>query len=282
MNHMRDTSGHTVKRQVLEALRHLLAPIVRVLLRNGVTWNEFEQIGKELFVEVARSDYGVHGRPTNTARVALLTGLSRREVTRVKAVLVGEKQRAAPAPTRISEILAGWHLDTDFRDADGTPRVLPVEGERSITTLFKRYAGDMPHGAVLGELEELRLVEHVAGGFRVTARDYIRGTDDPDLIRQGGIALHDHAATVAHNVDAARSAPARFERMATTQSLPRRHVRAFAAFLAAEGQAFLERVDTWLTEHASTANALSPSERRVRAGVGVYAIQEQEPGASQS
>jgi hypothetical protein len=45
-----------VKQPILNACRHALGPIVRVLLRNGVTWSEFAELGKELFVDLARND----------------------------------------------------------------------------------------------------------------------------------------------------------------------------------------------------------------------------------
>src|SRR5262245_10129117 len=189
-----EESTRVVKDQVLRAYRRLLAPIVRVLLRNGVTWSEFAEIGKELFVDVARSDYGIQGRPTNTARVALMTGLSRREVTRVKGALAGNEPRSEATPNRISQILTAWHVDHEFLDVDGTPAVLTPPGDGpSSASLLKRYAGDMPHGAVLKELEQLGLVESGAMGYRVLSRHYIRSAADPDLIRQAGIALHDHA-----------------------------------------------------------------------------------------
>jgi hypothetical protein len=271
------------KDPVLNACRHALRPIVRVLLRNGVTWSEFADLGKELFVDVARSDYGIQGRPTNTARVALMTGLSRREVTRVKGTLTGEQPRgeATPNRNRISQILTAWHVDPEFVGADGNPAVLPTTADGpSVAGLLRRYAGDMPHGAVLKELEQLGLVEPVGLGYRVTSRQYIRSAADPDLLHQAGIALHDHATTVAYNVDTSRAEPARFERMATTQSLPRRRVAAFRAFLETEGQAFLERVDAWLAAQSRAGNPKSATarptdERTVRTGVGVFLIHDE-------
>jgi hypothetical protein len=270
-----------IKTQVLSALRHVLQPLVRVLLRNGVVWNQFAELGKEVFVQVAREDYGLQGRPTNTARVALITGLSRREVMRVKSVLLGESGPATPMPGRISQILTAWHVDPQFLGADGKPALLPASGEGpTMATLLRNHAGDSPHGAVLKELEELRLVERSAQGFRVLARDYIRSAADPDLLRQAGVALHDHAATVAYNVDANRSGPARFERMATHRTFPRRHLPEFEAFLEAEGRAFLERVDSWLAARArdggEPARAVDKPEPSARVGVGLYRIHEEE------
>jgi hypothetical protein len=266
-----------IKDQVLSALRFALAPLVRVLLRNGVTWSEFAEVAKEVFVQAAREDYGVQGRPTNTSRVALITGLSRREVTRVKDVLLGERPREVAAPGRISQILTAWHVDPQFMASDGKPATLPATGDGpSLETLLKKYAGDTPHGAVIKEIEELGLVERGSQGYRALARDYIRSASDPDLVRQAGVALHDHASTIAHNLDAKRDGAARFERMATHLALPRRHVRAFEAYLAIEGQAFLEKVDGWLS--ARDANP-AHDERTLRVGVGVYQIRDQQKGS---
>jgi hypothetical protein len=272
------------KNQIVKALRHLLRPIVRVLLRNGVTWKEFAELGKEVFVDVARNDYGIEGRPTNVARVALMTGLRRHEVTRIKNVLAGDADAPEPAPSRISQILTAWHVDPEFLAPDGTPAVLAAAGEgASLATLLKRYAGDMPHSAVLKELELLGLVEVEANGYRVTSRDYIRSAADPDLLRQAAVALHDHAVTLAHNVDSKRAEPPRFERMATHRALPRRHVKAFRELLELEGQAFLERIDAWLSERATAATKARGTTRgrTVRTGVGVYLVHDDEPGERQ-
>ena len=74
---------------IKNACHHLLRPVVRMLLRSGITWKDFAELSKGVFVEVAREDYGLRGRPTNSSRVALLTGLSRREVARVRDLADG-------------------------------------------------------------------------------------------------------------------------------------------------------------------------------------------------
>jgi len=266
-----------IKRHVLAACRHLLAPIARLLLRSGVTWGEFAELGKEVFVDVARRDYGIQGRPTNNSRVAMITGLSRREVTRVRDVLIGEAQAAEPPSSRVAQVLSGWHVDPDFLDDDGRPVVLPANGERrSIAALLKRYAGDLPHGAFLKELQQLGLVERDGNdGFRVLARDYLRGAADPDIVRQLGVALHDHGATLAHNVNTERTEPARFEGMASTPRLAPRYARAFAQFAAQRGQAFLEEIDAWLVRHEVKGSDKKDADNQgVRVGIGVYLIRD--------
>jgi hypothetical protein len=266
-----------IKRHVLAACRHLLAPIARLLLRSGVTWAEFADLSKEVFVDVARRDYGIQGRPTNNSRVAMITGLSRREVTRVRDVLIGEAQAPESQSSRVAQVLSGWHVDPDFLDDGGQPVVLPANGERrSVEALLKRYAGDLPHGAFLKELQQLGLVEKIGSdAFRVIARDYLRGPADPDIVRQLGVALHDHGATLAHNVNTERTEPARFEGMASTPRLAPRYARAFAKFAGERGQAFLEEIDAWLVRHEVKGSDKKGTENHgVRVGIGVYLIRD--------
>lgn len=277
-----DTSvNNSLQSALLRSCRHLLAPIVRMLLRGGVTWAEFAELGKEVYVDVARGEYGLQGRPTNSARVAMLTGLSRREVGRVKDVLEGDTPREAAPLDRLSHVLTGWHRDPEFLSADGTPLELESEGDRgSLDALLRRYAGDMPHGAVVKELDRLGLIARSDQKFKVLARSYVRNAGDPDRLRQAGIALHDHAETIAHNVDDERSGAARFERMATSSGLPRAHVAAFNRFVTERGQRLLEEVDDWLSGHSSakSENSDDIAQETLRCGIGVYLIQNEAKG----
>jgi hypothetical protein len=262
-----------MKQPASAACRHLLIPLARWLLRSGVTWAEFAELSKEAFVDVARRDYGIQGRPTNSSRVAMLTGLSRREVTRVRDVLLGERPAPEPPESRFSQVLSGWHLDAEFVDAAGQPKVLPAKGAQgSVEALLKRYAGDLPHRALLKELGRRKLVAKAGrDAFRVLERDYIRGPGDPDIVRQLGVALHDHAATLAHNVDPERTDEPRFEAMATTTRLAPRYARLFADFVAKNGREFLEEMDAWLARH----EVKEPNDSGgIRIGIGMYLIKD--------
>ncbi len=251
-----------------------MAPIVRVMLRSGVTWSEFTELLKEVFVEVARQDHGLQGRPTNMARVAMITGLSRREVTRVRDVLLGKTESQPSVGGRISQILTGWYTDPDFSDSSGKPIELAEDGDtRSLKALLKRFGGDLPHGAITKELLELGLVKKLPNGtYRANSRIYARTQLDPDIVRQMGVALHDHASTLAHNVDRDRTAAAQFERIAAVDNLEPRYVKNFAAVLEERGQAFLEEMDNWLSRHITTGSEKTDS-AGVRTGVGLYLIQ---------
>ena len=258
---------------VIRSCRRFLRPIIRFLLRQGVLWSVFSELAKEVFVDVAREEYGIDGRPTNNSRVAMLTGLSRREVGRVRDVLLEEASSDYERQgNRMAKILTGWHTDADFANPDGTPRDLSAD---EFSELLNRFAGDLPHTAVRKEMLTHGLIEKQAhGDLRVLHRDYVYSTLDPEIIRQMGIALHDHAATLDHNLNPERASQLRFERLADNASIPEHKVGAFHAYVEERGLEFLQDVDAWLSKHQLDDQDKGAG-RAVRLGAGAYLIQDE-------
>jgi len=267
-----------LKEHVIESCRHLLRPVVRFLLRQGVTWEEFSDLSKDTYVEMARGEYGIQGRPTNNARVAMMTGLSRREVSRVRNKLIDADRETVVNEregNRLSQILTGWHLDKEFLGEDDRPKDLPATGPMgSLSTLLKRYAGDLPHSAIRKEMVQRGLVQEMEDGcLRVMKRDYVFSNIDPDIVRQMGVALHDHAQTLDHNLNDERLTDPRFEGMADNPAVSVKAVKAFQELLQERGLAFLEEIDAWLSGH-ETDQSSDDDGRKVRLGVGVYLIHD--------
>lgn len=266
-----------VKEHVIQSCRYLLLPVVRFLLKHGVTWDEFGELSKGAFVKVARDDYGIEGRPTNNSRVAMLTGLSRREVARVRdQLLEGKDFAVALHGNQISRILTGWHVDSEFATEHGQPKDLPATGPTgSLSSLLKRYAGDLPHGAIRKEMQQRRLIEELDDGrIRVLKRDFVYSEIDPEIVRLLGIALHDHATTLEHNLDAERPSARRFEAIANNDRITPRAFNAFQKLVESRGLEFLEDIDVWLTEHEIEARE-DANTNTVRLGVGVYLIYDE-------
>lgn len=267
-------------RPIVSACRLWLRPIARWLLRSGVTCKEFAELSREVFVETATDEFGIRGRPTNVSRVALLTGLARREVRRVQA-LVREPQStsAEDSLNHASRVLSGWHLDADFLTPDGQPRVLPATGPSpSFEGLLKRYAGDIPATALVKELLKSGSVERLPDStYRALRRYYMPQQMDGRAVERSGSVLADLATTVEHNLSRGAREPSRFEGRAQNRNIDPRHLPAFRAFVEREAQAMLERVDDWLTSHEADAAGAAT----VRLGVGVYAIHDSTTGESQ-
>ena len=254
----------------LKALRLIFRPIAGILLKAGVNWKELVEVCKATYVEVASEDFGIRGRPTNVSRVAILTGFSRREVRRLRDVLSQEQTVAFDRMNYATRVLTGWYSDEDFLDDKGAPRPLaPIGSNPSFDTLCSRYSGDVPATTMLKELRHVGAIAEGADGLLTAkTRYYMPALTDPEQMLRSGSVLNDIGNAVAYNLHRATDDPSRFERRATT-IVPENYVAGFREFIEKEGQAFLERVDNWLTEHEDKS-----SDKGVRLGLGAYWIEE--------
>ncbi len=263
------------KSTILRAFRLLLQPIVRTLVRSGVTWKEAAEVCKTTFVEVASKEFGLHGRPTNMSRVAIMTGLGRRDVSRIRKLLDSEQPLEFARMNQATRLLTGWYLDTLYVDASGKPRALPFAGsEPSFTGLAQKYAGDIAPITMLRELCRVGAVKESTDGLlRVLKRFYMPLTIDPEAILRGGSVLRDLGNTIDYNLVRDSEAPSRFEGRATNTNVRAVDVAEFRTFLEEEGQFFLERVDEWLARHEPPAET-QRKYKTTRLGIGIYQIQD--------
>ncbi|MCS6947894.1 MAG: DUF6502 family protein [Steroidobacteraceae bacterium] len=261
------------KESVLQACRMLLRPIVRLLMRSGVTWKDFAELSKAAFVQVATDEFGIRGRPTNASRVAILSGLSRREVAKQRQRIEAEPARDGSGFLNPAQrLLSGWHQDPLYC-VDGVPLEIARDGPApSFADLCQRYAGDIPGTALLKELRKVGAVaDGPGGGLRVLQRVYFPAQFDAAKVLRAGSVMQDLGDTVVFDLLAAQGTPLRFERRAENDRIDARYLPEFRDYLAREGQAFLERVDAWLSAHEADRSA--PASRCLRLGVGVYHIQ---------
>jgi hypothetical protein len=263
--------------QVLAASRQWLRPIVQILIRCGVSWREFSELAKTTFVEVATKQFGKRGRATNVSRTAMLTGMTRREVRKQRGVLEAAPDPLSAYVTKASLVLSSWHLDPEFIDSKGKPAPLALHGNAgTFEALVQRCGGsDVPLTTLLKELRRAGAIrERADGRLEPLQRDYIPHAMDEQLIRLWGSVLTDIATTYVHNLTRTQKVPARFERAAVNDRIPKDALPEFRAYLEQEGQAFLERIDAWLTAHAVTAEPDQHDGDTIRLGAGTYHIQD--------
>jgi hypothetical protein len=264
-------------KQVLAAARQWLRPLVHVLIRCGVTWKEFAELSRTSYVEVASQQFGKRGRPTNISRTAVLTGLTRREVRKQRARLAATTETFAGHVTKASLVLSAWHQNREFLDSRGRPVPLPMEGERvSFAALLRRCgAGDVRPSTLLKELLSAKAVRETPDGrLEPLKRSYVPQSMDEKLITMWGKRITDVAKTYVHNLTRPAKTAARFERAAVNDRIDASALPEFQNFLEQEGEAFLERVDGWLTAHEARADAADDPPELVRLGAGLYHIQD--------
>jgi len=137
----------------------LLQPLARIFLRFGKGYREFSELSKAAFVVVAAEDYGVHGRPTNVSRIAAMTGLTRKEVSRIRKRIDDSDATVTDRGTPLQEVISAWQSVDEFLGTNGEPAILPLTGKRgSFRSLIRQFAGDIPEGAMRKELHRIGAV----------------------------------------------------------------------------------------------------------------------------
>jgi hypothetical protein len=268
-------ASEATRSRILDALGHLLEPVILLLLKSGITWREFSDLAKAKFVQVATDEFGIRGRPTNASRVSILTGLDRRDVRKLRLALEHRRPVDPGFMSKPSQVLDGWFHDPEFLAGSGRARDLQIEGESgSFTALVRRYAPGIPPVAMIKALKAAGAIAEIGETkLRALKRAYVPRELDADHIRLWGSVLKDIGTTWEHNLTRTSEQRSRFERRAINLKVDRKAIPEFQSFLEKEGMAFLERVDDWLSAHEVRDGD------GARLGAGLYYIQDR-PGRS--
>jgi Family of unknown function (DUF6502) len=264
-------ASEATRSRILDALGHLLEPLVLLLLKSGITWREFSDLAKAKFVHVATQEFGIRGRPTNASRVAILTGLDRRDVRKLRVALAHQRSVDPGFMSKPSQVLDGWFHDPEFLSPSSVrPRDLEIEGEEgSFSALVRRYAPGIPPVAMVKELKAAAAIEEIdPGRLRAIKRAYVPRTLNENHIRLWGSVLRDIGTTWEYNLTRTSEQRSRFERRAINLSIDRNAIPAFQSFLEEEGMAFLQRIDDWLSAHEAKDGDAA------RLGAGLYYIED--------
>jgi hypothetical protein len=265
-----------IQQQILGALLLVLRPIARALLRTGIGYREFAEISKTAFVDVAGKDYGLRGRPTNISRVAVMTGLTRKEVRRIRdKTEVGDVTGLARI-TPMGQVLHRWFTESDFLSKDGKPLVLSFDGEDvSFSALVKRFGGDIPPGAMRTELKRIQAIEELEDGrVRVIKRSVVGQEYHEKLISGLAHVLYPAALTMAHNTTARSEDETWTHLSASTQSVRKNDLGRIRRVSSDRASAFIESVDDFLAAYETLYDFDSEDDTDTAVGIGVFYFEE--------
>lgn len=208
-------STSPIRLKLLNACLGFLIPTARFLIRGGISCNEFLNLARLAFVAAAARDYGTRGREANSSRIAVLTGLSRRDVGRLRVELKNFDEDARTRLTPIGDILQRWYTDREYLNEDGRPVLLETDGPRpSFESLVHDVlSADFPVLAMRSELIRAGLAdETTTGRLRPLSRNVVPKNAEEKLISALTYGLRAHVETIAFNTDPDRTGPSRIER----------------------------------------------------------------------
>lgn len=274
--------SENVKKPLLAACRHLLHPLVRILLRHGVSYGEFSDSVRAAYIDIAKAELIPPGRPHSDARLSILTGISKEEVHRVRAM--DEDDDAEVGLNRIARVLQGWCQDPAYLGPYGLPLEIPFEGDGiSFEQLVKTYTDSKNPRALLDELLRVNAARETGDGYvRLLNRTYVPTPLDPVGLERLGNVVNYFIDTVDFNLQKKRQGAGRFERYAITmEGLSPSKFQAFDELIREKGQELLEILDDWLGQNEIKGGHKLPPTESVRTGVGIFHFVEKNPGISE-
>ena len=246
----------------------LMAPVVLWLLRNGVSYPDFAEMLKPVFLDAARAEIARGGAKPTQSALSLLSGVHRKDVRAFEQE--PHLKHPTPRPPLASQVFTRWVTDPRYRGADGKPRALPRSGAgRSFETLCRSLSNDVHPRSVLDEL--LRLGHVALNGEKVSvlAAAFVPSRRLDEMTSLFASNASDHIAAAVSNLTL--SAPKFLEQSIyadglTPESVEHLHQVARAAW----AQAF----DTMVTQARARVDLDAKSDGALRMRYGTYFFSE--------
>jgi len=248
----------------------VLRPLIRVLLRHSVPFGVFAELARQAYVQVA-AEFTLDGRKQTHSRIAVLTGLTRKEVARLQDQDSLDAAATNERFHRCTRVLSGWMRDPEFLDAQGIPRSLPLDGEgASFTNLVQRYSGDMPVRAVADELLRTgAIARDEQGVFTLVSNHFVPKAGQAEQFAILGADVADLIGTIDHNMTHA-AAESRFQLKVSYDNINADDAAAFRMLADEQSMNLLRAFDRHLAEHDRDAHPERAGAGRHRVGVGIY------------
>ncbi len=242
--------NETLQQALHSSATKILRPLARILLRNGVSCKDFEELVRKAYVDEAFTLGKEKQAKTTVSSVSAQTGLSRKEVKRLKELNINEQTANKQKYNRATRVISGWVNDPLFLTSQGEPKPLELGTNtlNSFNHLVKLYSGDITPKAMLDLLLEAECIQIKDHTVHLIKQAYLPGNDSTEVAFILGNDANELIQTIGHNMSH-EGEHKRFQRKVSTTRLSKHAKEAFKQLSAQHAQALLEELDAWLLEH---------------------------------
>lgn len=259
---------------LLNTLRHVLKPFVRLLLAHGITYTVLLEELKRIFVQVADEEFIIDGKRQTDSRITLITGVHRKDVHRIRE----EKNiETSPKSSLGAQIIAQWTGNPDFLDADGQPKILSrlqsEDDKTSFDTLVASVSKDFRARPVFDEWLQSGIISLVEDKkIKLNTEAFIPKQDLEGQLFFLRMNIHDHLAATVHNVSSAEEKM--MERCVYYDNLTQAQAEQLHSLVKQQGMKLLKNVNqtaqTLKSQENATINGDHQTKFRINSGVYFY------------
>jgi hypothetical protein len=264
--------SESYRAQLIHTFRTVLRPLIHILFRAGVRFDEFVELLRGIYVEVTIRNAQDEGKKITAGRISILTGIARRDVERL---IASDDWLQVPRPTDVAALAAvlhRWHTDSAFLGPYGVPLELPFTGQagRNFSELVKGSPIPIdPRNAFEQLLAARMMVRSGDTHVKVLSRTYV--SPEPmsaEMLEHFGTAMRNLASTLDFNMTPSQRLK-RIERSVfPDDGLPNELLEEYDAFVRERAQQLISDVDDWLA--AAARKPIGDPRSRTKLGVSVY------------
>ncbi|MGA7179698.1 MAG: DUF6502 family protein [Thiobacillaceae bacterium] len=189
---------------LIAAVRHLLRPLVKLLMSYGVQYPYMASLLKRAYVEVASESFALKDKGQTDSRMTLLTGIHRPDIKRLRAEIAAD----APPPQAASlggQLLTMWTGLPQYLESNGYPVPLQKHasegGELSFEHLVQSVSKDFRPRVVLDEWLRLGIAKLDDEDRVVLVTEALIPPEGlEEMLSHFGASTHDYLAVSSHNL----------------------------------------------------------------------------------
>jgi histone H3/H4 len=267
-----------LKEQFVTAIRRLLRPVVRQLIAYGVTYPALNRMVRELYIEVADDHFALPFKRVTDSRVALVTGINRKEVSQLRQRRKKSSGEAVEVEdTVMTHVIGRWMAGPPYASAQGHPHRLPYEAASaraaSFARLVREVGPDVPVRSVLDELLHIGVAELTPDGDVCLIREaHVPAVDTEGKLTLLGADPAEVFRTIMHNIEHP-DAP-RLQRKVVYDNIGADAVPELSKAAREVGEEFMRRANALLASYDRDRNPKAPGGKRLRIVLGTYYFEE--------
>lgn len=248
----------------------MLRPVAGFCLAHSIKLQEFIEITKRAFLDSASDELSKQGAQVSDSKLSIMTGLQRKDISRMKRMAVSE-----PEPENLATRIIGLWSSRQYAESNGKPRKLTIGGRSS---QFARLVGlvsqDLNHHTVLFELQRLGLVSVKGDLATLKVPAFIVRGDIDKALPLLGADVRDLVDAVHENVVEDFKTP-HLHAKTEYDNISTEHLSKIRLWLIQAGQRFHREAREFLGQLDRDTNPkLKPGNSRNRVSLGTFSFIE--------
>jgi len=267
---------------LVKAVIMLCRPLVRLMIEKGMTFPQFRDLIKELYVDVADKQFSLDDKKPSDSRIFVVTGVHRKDIKRLRQNTQQEKPVITSSASLSGEIIARWSGLPEYLDEKGRPRVLSKNtksNQPGFEQLVSRVSKDVRPKVILEEWLRLNIVRLKDDDIILNKSAFVTNKEFKEMAYYLGHHIHDHMASCVNNI--LNEQTPMLERSVYYASLSENSVEKLRSIADKKGNELLQLLNKQAIKFHQADKDKNDANYRMRLGVYWYQAQLNENRGSE-